>query len=143
MRSEINTFNKFPKSGRAAAVLASAALLFSGCTIDSYLTDTNNVHCDGKRTIADFGDVGSRVSFFGHQKDADILTVAVTRESEDKYSFSAEPAANNVKGRVSILGDTVHDGSADPDFSFTYADAVWSVDLRPDDPSAVISCSAS
>lgn len=120
-------------------LLTSATLFLSGCTIDSYLTDPNGVQCDGKRTMAELGKDLGQISFFAHEEGTDTVKVTVTREGENKYAFSAEPAVIDPKDAVHVVGDVVQDGSANPDFSFAHGDAIWGVDVRPDEASAVIS----
>lgn len=135
-------FERLPKSKIGSVLLASVALFSSGCSptieIDSYLTDVNGVQCDGRRTMADFGDL-SRVSFLAHEDGTDIVQVNVRRDKNGKYEYSAEPVGEKPKDPVEVIGNEVSNGSANPDFSFAHGDSVWSVDVRPDDPSAVIS----
>jgi len=42
----------------AGNLLAISAFTLTGCTVDSYLTDTSAVECDGKRTKTDLPDDG-------------------------------------------------------------------------------------
>lgn len=114
------------------------ALFFAGCTIESYLTDADNVHCDGRRTRTEFNDNVSQVTFHVHQDDVDPLAVTVTRTDDDTYGFEVD-APGEMPVDTDVLVDPVRDGTGEPDYSFTHEDAVWSVDVRPDEPSAVIS----
>lgn len=117
-----------------AVALGVGLLLVESCTIDSYLTDTTAVQCDGKRTMGEFNDQASRVEFLVHQKHEPSLSVMVTEESPAQYDFSVKPSTD-----VQQAGRLTVDGSASTDMSFTYHGGTWSIDVRPKDQTVVIS----
>lgn len=64
---------------KTATALSVAGLALTACTIDSYLTDVTNVHCDGKRTIQDLREDGLS-TFIIHGKDNAVAKVVVKKK---------------------------------------------------------------
>lgn len=121
---------------RGAALLLGSALL-SGCVIDSYLTDASAVECDGKRTKADFDEGVESVSFIIHPPE-EKHKVTVARE-DDQYYVSVEPLGEISDDSFKTTDMPLKNGPNNPDFSFLAGKGAWMVDVRPDEPSVVIS----
>ncbi len=68
------------RNALVAGFLSATALM--GCSIDSYLTDPSDVHCDGKRTMADLRGNGM-ATFIVHGEDESVATVQVRRNRQE------------------------------------------------------------
>ncbi len=67
---------------RAVALTALSTAALVGCTVDSYLNDTSDVQCDGKRTKTDLV-VGGIATFIVHGSEAGrVATVQVKRDEQ-------------------------------------------------------------
>lgn len=112
----------------AIATLSATAL--AGCSIDSYLTDPSNIHCDSRRTISELsGDSVATFVVHGREK-GDVATIKVRR--------TAQGASVNVSGDITgppqqlekdgyTAAVAVVDG---PELSAFGAGGAWVIDVR-------------
>lgn len=133
MRNPVDIPREYPLPKRATSLLAASALCLSGCTIDSYLTDANGIECDGKRTKVEFSDDVNQVTLATHS-GADTLAITVSRRN-GVYELHAQPIA----GDTPTINTFAEDGSADPDYIVSQRNATWSVDVRDNESSVVVS----
>lgn len=122
---------------KLAASAAIGMLALGGCTIDSYLNDSNNVQCDGLRTKEHFSDGLRRVSFLIHQENDVVSKINVYREG-DFYDIDTVPLKNVNSDEITLLSDSDNSGKSNPDFTISIGKAIWSVDVRMYEPAVVI-----
>lgn len=125
-------------SKRNTSLLAASVLCMSGCAIDSYLSDANGVECDGKRTKVDFSDNIDKISFAAHSH-ADTLAISVTRIATGTYEFQTQTMTSDTHETTYKARVLSNNGAANPDYMVNQGNATWSVDVRDDGHSAVIS----
>lgn len=138
MKNPMELLKEYPLSKRNTSLLAASALCISGCTLDSYLSDANAVKCDGKRTKVEFSDKVDKISFAAHG-NAGTLAISVSRTAAGTYEFQTQSMANGTPETIHTARVFSENGSADPDYMVNHGDAIWSVDVRDDESSAVIS----
>lgn len=121
-------FTRYRKPFAAAAFVAVA---LAGCTIDSYLTDPSNVHCDGRRTKTELA-VGGMATFIVHGKeDGRVAAVQVRRTEEGAsvmqsgYNELGPPQQIEADGYSPV--QAVVDG---PELSTFAAGGAWIIDVR-------------
>lgn len=118
------------------AVAALTAVALAGCSVDSYLTDPSNVHCDGNRTEVDLASNGIATFIVHGKHKGDVATVRVRRNQEG--------ASVNVTGDVTGPPQQLeHDGYTaptpvvnGPELTAFGAGGAWVIDVRKN--SAVI-----
>ena len=119
------------RKSTALAAAALSALALSGC--DSYLLDTSDVQCDGKRTMQDLEGNGM-ATFIVHGKNkGDVATVKVRRNDEGASVMTT----GNIAGTPpQVLGE---DGFTKPlpivegsELSAFGAGGAWVIDVRND-----------
>lgn len=120
------------KRRNAIVVAALSAAALTGCSIDSYLTDPSNVHCDGKRTKVDL-EVNGMATFVIHGKqDVEVATVKV-RRSEEGASVGVSGDVSGPPPQLEADGFTtpapVVDGA---ELSVFGAGGAWVIDVRKD-----------
>ena len=128
----------FSTKEKLAALITAGTLSITGCSIDSYLNDQGDVQCDGKRTKADFEDDLDSVSFVVHEDDDVAYDVKISR-SEPGYNMVVSLPASESGAGDGFIEDSTPSGKGNPDFSFVTDGATWVVDVRPDEPSVVVS----
>lgn len=85
---------KQPKLRTAVAVCLSS-LAITGCFSEQYLTDTGNVRCDGRETIAELPN-DSMTAFIVHSDYDDSWTAVRVRRSEEGISVSVGEGSHTV-----------------------------------------------
>jgi hypothetical protein len=71
-----------PRRRNILAIATLSATALAGCSVDSYLTNPSNVHCDGKRTKTELQGNGTATFIVHGKEDADVATVKVRRSNE-------------------------------------------------------------
>ena len=123
-----------PKSKRMVA-LALAGVATASCSIDSYHSDPAAVECDGTRTLAHFDEGISQIVFLAHDDNGEIVRISANKDG-DQYNFSAQDqTGEQLEGGITAEGSP----NANIDFSIKHDDALWTLDVRPDDQDVVIS----
>lgn len=121
-----------PKRRNVLAIAALSAAALTGCSVDSYLTDASNVHCDGKRTKTDLEGNGMATFVVHGKQEGDVATVKVRRNNEGV----SVGVAGDVTGPPQQLED---DGYTAPtpivdgaELSAFGAGGAWVIDVRND-----------
>lgn len=114
------------------ALTASVAL--SSCVaIDSYLTDTTDVQCDGRRTISDLSGDGNAI-FVVHGKDPGDQAVITVNRQDDMIRVIAEndtsASQKEPKGEETFT-DPVPLGDG-PEAFIAAGGGIWTLDARVD-----------
>lgn len=117
---------------RAFAVATLSAVALAGCSVDSYLTDPSNVHCDDKRTKSDLEGNGIATFIVHGKQEGDIATVKVRRNEEG----ASVAVTGDVTGPPQQLEE---DGFTRPapivdgaELSAFGAGGAWIIDVRED-----------
>ncbi len=121
----------FPYKRRLAIVAtALSAVALTGCSIDSYLTDPSNVHCDGKRTKVELAVNGMATFIVRGKQKGDVATVRV-RRSENGASVGVSGDITGPPQQLEADGFTtptpVVKGA---ELSAFGAGAAWVIDVR-------------
>ncbi len=113
-------------------VFALSAIAFSGCSIDSYLTNSADVQCDGKRTVADLSNNGLATFIVHGKQKGDLATIKV-RRSEEGASVGVSGDVTDPPQQLEADGFTkpipVVDGA---ELSTFGAGGAWVIDVRKD-----------
>jgi len=116
----------------AVVVAALSATALASCSVDSYLTNASNVHCDGKRTKVDLA-VDGLATFIVHGNDeGDVATVKV-RRSEDRASVAVSGEVTGPPQQLEADGFTTPTAVVNgAELSAFGAGGVWVIDVRED-----------
>ncbi len=122
-----------PRSRNILTIAALSATALVSCSVDSYLTDPSNVHCDGKRTKTELDGDGI-AEFIVHGNEDDKAANVNVRLTDDGVSVRV---SGDVTGPPQQLGK---DGYTEPvpavkgpELSTFGAGGVWTVDVSPKD----------
>ena len=122
-----------------AAALSVAAL--AGCSVDSYLADPSNVHCDGKRTKTDLKNNGLATFIVHGTHEGEVATVKVRRE-DNQVSVAVSGDVTGPPQQLEADGYTkptpIVNGA---ELSAFGAGGAWEIDVHPDNIVIQGSCS--
>lgn len=114
----------------AIAALSATALV--GCSVDSYLTDPSNVHCDGKRTMADLKGNGMATFIVHGKQEGDVATVKV-RRNDNEVSVNVGGDVTGPPQQLEADGFTAPTPIVDgAELSAFGAGGAWVIDARKD-----------
>lgn len=127
--------HSYKRNAILAATLSATAL--TGCSIDSYLNDTTNVRCDGKRTKTDLAE-GSVATFVVRGEDDSVATVQVRRTPEGVSSGVSEGGSQTAQELATDDFTEPIPTAQGAELTALGAGVMWVVDVRADEDSVVI-----